>query len=124
MIADVKIIADLKMTPILPEIRGVNVDLQTRCAHFNQPVDIIAIKMKCCGVYYACKDCHAVLADHEIVVWPQTEWDENAILCGACRAELTITDYLECGYRCPVCKAEFNPACRNHNHYYFEVAAN
>lgn len=57
-----------------PEVRGANVDPQTRCAHFNQPVDIIAIKMKCCGVYYACKDCHAALADHEIKVWPQPEW--------------------------------------------------
>ena len=105
----------------LPVVRGINVDAQTRCVHFNKPVDIIAIKMKCCGVYYACKDCHAALADHEIEVWPQADWGQKAILCGACGSELTIGEYLACGNRCPVCKAEFNPACRHHYHYYFEA---
>jgi uncharacterized CHY-type Zn-finger protein len=107
----------------LPEVRGVNVDSQSRCAHYNKPIDIIAIKLKCCGVYYACKDCHAALADHEIVVWPQSEWNEKAILCGACGAELTISGYLGCEYRCPECTAEFNPACRNHHYHYFEGEA-
>lgn len=104
----------------LPEIRGVNVDSQTRCAHYNMPTDIVAIKLKCCGIYYACKDCHAALADHEIVVWPKGEWNEKAILCGACGTELTISAYLACGYHCPQCNAEFNPGCRNHYGYYFE----
>jgi uncharacterized CHY-type Zn-finger protein len=103
-----------------PEVCGIDVDSQTRCAHFHLPVDIIAIKMKCCGVYYACKDCHAALADHEIVVWPQTEWGRKAILCGGCSAELTISGYLGSGYQCPSCRAAFNPACRNHYHFYFE----
>jgi len=109
------------MAPNLQEVRGIDVDPQTRCAHFHQPVDIIAIKVKCCEVYYSCKDCHAALADHEIEVWPQSEWDEKAILCGACGDQLTITSYLACGNHCPACKAEFNPACRNHYHYYFDL---
>ncbi len=104
----------------LPTVCGVDVDSQTRCAHYRKPVDIIAIKMKCCGVYYACKDCHAALADHEIEVWPKAELDEKAVLCGSCGAELTIRSYMHCGHRCPVCNAEFNPACRHHSHYYFE----
>ena len=78
------------MSPNPPAVRGVNLDPQTRCAHYHGPTDIIAIKIKCCGVYYACKDCHSALADHTIEVWPETEWDEPAILCGACGTELTI----------------------------------
>jgi len=52
-------------------------------------------------------------------VWPETEWDHQAILCGACRTELTISAYLECNSICPVCHAAFNPGCRNHHHFYF-----
>jgi uncharacterized CHY-type Zn-finger protein len=76
--------------------------------------------MKCCGDYYACKDCHLALAAHPIAVWPQSEWDQKAVLCGACGAELTIREYLRCRYRCPHCRAAFNPACRNHHRFYFE----
>jgi uncharacterized CHY-type Zn-finger protein len=104
----------------VPEVRGVNLDAQTRCAHFHGSTDIIAIKMKCCGVYYACKDCHAALADHPIEVWPEAEWEEKAILCGACQSELTILEYMGCGYSCPRCGAQFNPKCQNHYHYYFD----
>jgi uncharacterized CHY-type Zn-finger protein len=106
-----------------PEVRGVNVDPQTRCVHYRTAVDIIAIKMKCCGVYYACKDCHDALAGHEIKVWPQSEWMQKAVLCGCCRTELTIRDYMESGHRCPACGAEFNPGCKNHYGFYFEVRA-
>lgn len=81
----------------------------------------MAIKMRCCGVYYACKDCHAALADHQIEAWPQSEWDQRAILCGACGAELTIHQYMESESRCQACHAQFNPKCRNHYHLYFQV---
>jgi len=37
------------------------------------PTDIVAIQMRCCGLFYACKDCHLALADHPIAVWPQSE---------------------------------------------------
>jgi uncharacterized CHY-type Zn-finger protein len=110
------------MSHVRPQVRGIEVDGQTRCAHYHSPVDIIAIKMKCCGEYYACKDCHLALTDHKIVVWPRNEWEEKAILCGSCGSELTISDYLASGYRCPTCDAEFNPACRRHYHFYFEEA--
>jgi uncharacterized CHY-type Zn-finger protein len=75
--------------------------------------------MKCCGEFYACKDCHAALAGHEIVVWSTVEWDERAVRCGSCGDTLTIRDYLQSGNRCPGCQAAFNPKCRNHYHYYF-----
>ena len=102
------------------EVRGVDLDPQTRCAHYHGPTDIIAIKMKCCGIYYACNDCHQALADHETKVWPQREWNEKAILCGACGTELTINQYLARQSVCPNCRADFNPKCSHHYHLYFE----
>ena len=51
----------------LPQVRGVELDAQTRCGHYHGSTDIIAIKMKCCGEYYACKDCHIELAGHSII---------------------------------------------------------
>ncbi|HEY1659524.1 MAG TPA: CHY zinc finger protein [Candidatus Sulfotelmatobacter sp.] len=107
------------MTASLPEVRGVGLDAQTRCAHYHSPADVVAIKMRCCGVYYACKDCHAELAHHPIEVWPESEWEQKAILCGACRSELSIFEYLQSGYRCPICGTDFNPRCQNHHRYYF-----
>jgi uncharacterized CHY-type Zn-finger protein len=103
------------------EVRGIEVDAQTRCAHYRSAADIVAIKMRCCGVYYACKDCHVALAGHAIAVWPRGEWDARAVLCGACGVEMTIREYLECESRCPGCGAGFNSGCRKHWHFYFEV---
>ena len=104
-----------------PTVHGVNLDSQTRCEHYHGPTDIIAIKTKCCGLYYACKDCHAALSDHEIQLWPQSEWNQQAILCGACGTELTIHQYMRSETCCPVCHERFNPECRNHHHFYFQV---
>jgi len=101
------------------QVLGIDLDSQTRCAHYHGPTDIIAVKMKCCGHYYACKDCHAELASHSIEVWPVSEWGEKAILCGVCRAEMSIGDYLQCEYQCVHCGARFNPKCQQHHHYYF-----
>ena len=102
-------------------VKGMDLDAQTRCAHYHKPEDVIAIKMKCCGEYYACKDCHDALADHPLQPWPREEWNQTAVLCGCCGTELTIAQYLECGNRCPACQAKFNPNCRNHYGYYFEI---
>jgi len=106
-----------------PPVVGINLDDQTRCSHYRTPKDIIAIKMKCCGVYYACKECHQALADHPLEVWPRSEWDQPAVLCGNCGLELTIKQYLRCESACPGCAAAFNPGCRKHYHFYFEVTA-
>ena len=103
-----------------PEVRGIELDSQSRCQHYRGPTDIIAIKMECCRIYYACKDCHTSLAGHAATVWPESQWDERAILCGACSAELTIRQYMGSGYSCPTCRAQFNPGCRNHYSFYFE----
>jgi uncharacterized CHY-type Zn-finger protein len=103
------------------KVEGVDVDAETRCAHYRTPRDVIAIRMKCCGVWYACKDCHDALAGHSIRTWPQAEWDEKAVLCGACGHEMSVREYMGCGNACPACRAEFNPGCRAHYHLYFEI---
>lgn len=106
-----------------PQIHGLSLDPQTRCLHYHSALDIMAIKMKCCGLFYACTDCHDALAKHPLAPWPATEFHEPAILCGACRSILTISAYLQSNSRCPVCHAPFNPACRNHYHFYFKGPA-
>lgn len=103
------------------QVCGIDLDAQTRCAHYHSVRDIIAIRMKCCGVFYACKECHEALADHAIRVWPRDEFDRQVILCGSCRTKLSIRQYLEGADMCPVCEAPFNPGCRNHYHFYFEM---
>ena len=107
--------------PARPAVLGVDVDSQSRCAHWRSPLDIVAIKMRCCGLYFSCKDCHEAVAGHPIEVWPRAAWDTPAILCGACGAELTIRQYVDSESRCPACAAPFNPGCRNHHHFYFEA---
>lgn len=106
-----------------PEVFGLDLDAQTRCRHYHGPTDIIAIKMKCCGKYYACKDCHEEQAGHAIEVWPRPEWlSTKAVVCGACKSELTVSEYFECEAVCPKCSANFNPRCSNHYHFYFEIS--
>lgn len=97
------------------------IDHETRCKHYAGPLDIIAIKMKCCHDYYSCYYCHEEAASHEAEVWKQTELEQKAILCGSCKAELTIIQYLSSGSACPACHAGFNPKCANHYHFYFEA---
>jgi uncharacterized CHY-type Zn-finger protein len=104
-----------------PEVLGVDVDHQTRCAHWRSPLDIVALKMRCCGRYYACRQCHDALADHPAEVWPRTAWDEPVALCGACGVEMSAAAYTACDDRCPACGAPFNPGCRTHRHLYFET---
>lgn len=103
-----------------PEVRGLELDPQSRCAHWHSPLDIVALKLRCCDVYWACRDCHDALAAHPAQVWPKSEWDTHAVLCGACATEMTIAAYLACDDRCPACAAPFNPGCKLHRHLYFE----
>jgi len=102
-----------------PTVRGIDLDPETRCTHWHSPLDIIAIRMKCCGVYYACRECHDALAGHAAEVWPEVEWDQTAVLCGVCGHQMSVRDYLDCENRCPHCGAGFNPGCRHHYHLYF-----
>ncbi|MBM7646128.1 putative CHY-type Zn-finger protein [Scopulibacillus daqui] len=102
------------------KVLGVDTDEETRCKHYHTEKDIIAIKFKCCRTYFPCYECHEALADHPAEVWTRSEQETKAVLCGACRYELTIKEYLECDSNCPKCRAEFNPGCQRHYHLYFE----
>jgi uncharacterized CHY-type Zn-finger protein len=102
-------------------VLGVDVDPQTRCAHYHSERDIIAIKFKCCDEWFACHQCHAELAGHSAQVWPKEEFDERAVLCGNCGRQLTIREYLQSESACPHCQSQFNPGCAKHHHFYFAV---
>lgn len=101
---------------------GIGVNTRTQCVHYHSERDIIAIKFKCCNAFYACIHCHNETVGHAPVVWPQTEFDAAAILCGNCRIVLSIREYLASHNTCPHCRAAFNPGCANHYHFYFEMA--
>ncbi|WP_343955892.1 CHY zinc finger protein [Yaniella flava] len=99
-------------------VYGIQIDEHTRCAHYHQPFDVIAIKHYCCHVHYSCHACHEALADHPAEVWPTDHFHEPAVLCGMCGLELSVTDYLSTG-SCPGCQTDFNPGCKAHANLYF-----
>jgi len=102
-------------------IFGKPVDAQARCVHYHSPLDIIAIRFKCCGQYYPCFSCHEETAGHPVQAWSQTERNERAVLCGSCGYEMTISEYLGHSTSCPQCNSAFNPGCKLHHHLYFEL---
>jgi uncharacterized CHY-type Zn-finger protein len=103
------------------EVKGNLMDNETRCIHYHSPLDIIAIKFKCCNEYYPCYQCHEEEAEHPVQLWKREEWDQNAILCGKCKTELTIRQYMDSENQCPICGTAFNPNCNKHYHLYFET---
>ena len=101
-------------------VKGIDVDDETRCAHYHSEIDRIAIKFFCCGIYYPCFECHQAAGCGQPNVWPKEKFNEKAVLCGACGHELKIQEYLDCASSCPACQARFNPGCSLHKHLYFE----
>ncbi|HEU0196413.1 MAG TPA: CHY zinc finger protein [Nevskiaceae bacterium] len=101
-------------------IHGAPVDAQTRCVHYASPLDVVAIRFACCGDYYPCYRCHEAYAGHAAQVWPASAFDTRAVLCGVCRYEMTIREYLA-ARACPHCHAPFNPRCSLHASRYFEI---
>lgn len=103
------------------KVKGKTIDEETGCVHFHSSNDVIAIRFKCCDQYYPCYQCHAEEANHEAEVWPSVDFDKKAILCGVCKTELTVRQYLNSQNTCPHCKASFNPKCKNHYSLYFDL---
>jgi uncharacterized CHY-type Zn-finger protein len=101
-------------------VRGVDVDDETRCAHYGTERDVVAIRLPCCDTFYPCNLCHAAVADHDAELWPIDRREEPAVLCGACGAELAIQAYLGVT-ACPACETRFNPGCADHHDRYFET---
>jgi uncharacterized CHY-type Zn-finger protein len=103
------------------EVYGAVIDDETRCAHYNSHLDVIAIKFKCCGRWFPCRECHDEREKHEAETWPDSEFLNEAVLCGVCGTRMSIDDYLNCDNKCPGCSSKFNPGCANHYHLYFDV---
>jgi uncharacterized CHY-type Zn-finger protein len=116
-------------------LRGIAVDPETRCAHWDSDIDVVALRFGCCGTFSPCHACHVETADHDPEPWPRDRFDEPAVLCGVCGATLSARAYLAgdsegrspSGSRakpdddsCPACGAAFNPGCRRHRDRYFE----
>ncbi|RLM56511.1 hypothetical protein DVK02_08370 [Halobellus sp. Atlit-31R] len=101
-------------------LRGVAVDSETRCTHWDSAVDVVALRFGCCETFSPCHACHAETADHEPEPWPRARLDEPAVLCGVCGTTLSARAYLDGDDACPECGAAFNPGCRRHRDRYFE----
>ncbi len=102
------------------KVYGRLIDSVTRCIHYHDELDIIAIKFPCCDRYYPCHSCHEELSDHKAKVWPKSKFGEKAVICGVCATEHKISQYLEDPEKCSSCVAAFNPRCSLHHHLYFE----
>jgi uncharacterized CHY-type Zn-finger protein len=102
-------------------VYGSTLDDQTRCAHYHGDLDIIAIRFKCCGRWFPCRECHDETDDHTVETWPELEFNKAAVLCGSCGRKLTVNEYLACSYRCPACGSGFNPGCGRHLDLYFDL---
>lgn len=105
------------------KLSGQLVDNQTRCSHYHSPLDIIAIKFKCCNTYYPCYQCHS--HNHSSTVrWNKSdlfEHSELVILCGCCYHELTFQEYTSNNNLCLYCHEHFNPGCSLHYDLYFDI---
>jgi len=100
---------------------GVDVDTETRCAHYDTALDVVALRFPCCEAYYPCFRCHEAVTDHEPARVPRERFDEPAVRCGVCETTLSVRVYLDCEDSCPTCGASFNPGCRRHRDRYFAV---
>mgnify|MGYP002338726991 CR=1 FL=1 len=101
------------------DVHGVDIDDETRCAHYSSESDVVALRFGCCGEYYACFKCHRAITDHPSEPWPTGRRGEPAVRCGVCSADLTVARYISRDV-CPDCGARFNPGCADHYHIYFE----
>lgn len=98
-----------------------SVDAETRCAHYANERDVVAIRFACCDAYYPCFRCHAAVTDHDPGSIPTAEFTDPGVLCGVCGGALSVRSYLDCKDECPACGVAFNPGCAAHYDCYFDV---
>ncbi|SCU88745.1 LAME_0E01002g1_1 [Lachancea meyersii CBS 8951] len=107
--------------------KGLLVDNQSRCVHWNSKLDVVCFRFKCCDRYYACHSCHDFLEEHPIQRYKvANDSTTHVVLCGVCRNTMTFDQYrngLTCGsnLQCPFCSAPFNPNCKLHYNIYFDI---
>lgn len=130
------------------DVCGLAVDPSTRCRHYDEAHDVVAIALPCCvradreqrlpatdasptapvasrdeptsEVFFPCYRCHDACTAHERKRWPSDRFDEHAVLCGACGGTMAIETYLDV-QACPDCGHPFNPGCADHYELYFET---
>ncbi|WP_128835886.1 CHY zinc finger protein [Streptococcus sp. DD11] len=102
-------------------VYGDLIDKETRCIHYHSALDIIALKCFACRRYYPCFACHDTCERHTYVPYPMSRSADKVVLCGGCRSELTIAQYLNSAAACPVCSRSFNPGCKAHAAIYFQA---
>lgn len=103
-------------------LKGQLVDTQTRCRHYHSALDIIAIKFKCCDIYFPCYKCHLELESHDIIRWNKLDLKaEKVILCGSCSNLLYYQEYSANDNKCLYCSSDFNPNCSLHYGLYFDI---
>lgn len=107
------------------KLAGRLVDNHTRCSHYHTVKDIIALKFKCCGIYWPCYQCHLEISACQATQRYSTEelkfQSMFVILCGQCYNELTFDEYNRNTYKCIYCDSEFNPGCLLHYDLYFDL---
>lgn len=101
-------------------IEGIAVDEQGRCAHYNAPVDIVCYKFPHSNTYYPCNLCYEEINHKSPAEKYPIHSEVPAVLCGVCQTEIPINQYVNVT-QCPNCTYPFNPGCKNHFHYYFEI---
>ena len=104
------------------QVRGLAVDGETRCVHYDGDSDVVALAFPCCEAFYPCFRCHDAVADHGRERWGSDDRDVRAILCGACGERLSVAAYLAAAGACPACGHAFNPGCATHYDRYFRSA--
>jgi len=102
-------------------LRGVGVDAETRCAHYDTVRDVVALRFPCCDAYFPCFRCHDAVTDHDSERVPRGAFDEPAVICGLCGTTFSVRTYLDCEDTCPDCDGSFNPGCRRHHDRYFDA---
>ena len=103
------------------QVYGDILDEETRCQHYHSERDIIALKCFACQKYYSCFLCHDRYEDYAFLAYPMSRSEDRVVLCGHCRTELTISQYLGCEDACPICTHPFNPGCKKHRSIYFQT---
>lgn len=101
------------------QVYGNLVDEETRCLHYHNSRDIIALKCYQCRHYYPCYHCHDQCEGHDYKAYP-SKFPDFVVLCGKCRWQMTIDEYRLSAYYCPNCQAAFNPGCKDHETIYFK----
>ncbi|SQA00231.1 zinc finger protein [Staphylococcus aureus] len=104
----------------MPKVYGSLIDTETRCRIILPKKILLQLNLN-----VVINTIHAIsaimsLKKHAIKRWSEPSFNEKAILCGVCKHELTINEYMMVE-RCPNCQSRFNNRCKYHYHIYFEI---